>query len=88
MSGQHFFNDPPTRNQETKGVALSPSERDAKIGESKASVWLDQNRPDEQMAWWPAEPQLMEGRLIRCFHRIGGEGPPPTSVFGRKWPQQ
>ena len=29
-----------------------------------ASVWLDQNRPVEQITWAPGEPMLIEGRLI------------------------
>jgi hypothetical protein len=30
----------------------------------KASEWLDQYRPVEQMTWAPAEPELIRGRLI------------------------
>ena len=30
----------------------------------RASAWLDQNRPVEQMTWAPGEPTLIEGRLI------------------------
>jgi hypothetical protein len=29
-----------------------------------ASVWLDQNKPVEQMTWAPGEPQLIQNRLI------------------------
>lgn len=35
----------------------------------KASTWLDQNRPVEQMTWAPGHPVLIEGRLA-----IGGSG--------------
>jgi bifunctional DNA primase/polymerase-like protein/primase-like protein/uncharacterized protein DUF5906 len=30
----------------------------------KASVWLDQNRPVEQMTWAPGEPMIIRDRLI------------------------
>jgi hypothetical protein len=30
----------------------------------KASTWLDQNRPVEQMTWCPGEPMLIQDRLI------------------------
>jgi hypothetical protein len=29
-----------------------------------ASVWLDQNRPVEQMTWCPGLPMLIEGKLV------------------------
>lgn len=45
----------------------------------RASTWLDQHRPIEQMTWAPGEPMIVEGRLIaeagwisrpgsRCFN--------------------
>jgi hypothetical protein len=54
-----------------------------KIGaddELKASTWLDQNRPVEQMTWAPGLPEIIEGRLlyeggwldrpgVRCFNQ-------------------
>ena len=46
----------------------------------KASTWLDQNRPVEQMTWAPGLPEIIEGRLlyeggwldrpgVRCFNQ-------------------
>jgi hypothetical protein len=40
---------------------------DPKTGEPiaiKASTWLDQNKPVEQMTWTPGEPMLIKDRLI------------------------
>jgi hypothetical protein len=40
----------------------------------KASEWLDQNRPVEQMTWAPGEPMLISGRLVAnggWIHRQG-----------------
>jgi hypothetical protein len=37
---------------------------DGKPIKIKASTWLDQNRPVEQMTWSPGEPMLIKDRLI------------------------
>src|SRR5207245_1359918 len=34
------------------------------IDETKASTWLDQNRPVHQMTWAPGAPMLIDGKLI------------------------
>jgi len=34
------------------------------IGVDKATLWLDQNAPVEQMTWAPGEPMLITGRLV------------------------
>jgi hypothetical protein len=58
-------------------------------GSRKASRWLDQNKPVEQMTWAPGEPKIIEGRLIsesgwikrpgsRCFNLYR----PPMFVRG------
>ena len=64
----------------------------------RASAWLDQNRPVEQMTWVPGEPALIEGRLISeggWIARSGctvlnlyrpptlGRGNPPAPRVGR-----
>jgi hypothetical protein len=42
------------------------------------ALWLDAHRPVEQMAWHPAEPQLIEGRVLQVSGWIKHEG---VSVF-------
>jgi uncharacterized protein DUF5906 len=42
--------------------------------EIKATVWLDQNAPVEQMTWTPGEPMLITGRLIADGGWIGRRG--------------
>jgi hypothetical protein len=55
----------------------------------KASRWLDQNKPVEQMTWAPGEPDIIDGRLVtnggwierpgcRCLNLYR----PPTLVSG------
>jgi len=55
----------------------------------KASKWLDQHRPVEQMTWYPGEPSVIEDRLVahggwiarsgvRCFNLYR----PPTITPG------
>jgi hypothetical protein len=39
-------------------------DKDDKPVRLKANMWLDQNRPVEQMTWAPGEPQVVRGRLI------------------------
>jgi phage/plasmid primase-like uncharacterized protein len=50
------------------------------VTEIKASTWLDQNRPVEQMTWAPGLPEIIENRLlyeggwiaksgVRCFNQ-------------------
>ena len=64
---------------------------DARIAmtKGKASGWLDNNNPVEQMTWSPGEPQIIEGRLVsnggwfarpgcRCFNLYR----PPTIAPG------
>jgi hypothetical protein len=63
-----------------------------KKGEQKtipASVWLDQNKPVEQMTWAPGLPMLIRDRLISEGGWIGRPGcsvfnlyRPPTLVLG------
>ena len=52
---------------------LSPV--DAGEGETvKATLWLDQNRPVEQMTWMPGEPVLIRDRLIIAGGWLEREG--------------
>lgn len=47
---------------------------DGKQVKLKANVWLDQNRPVEQMTWAPGDPQIVSDRLISdggWFRRAG-----------------
>jgi len=59
------------------------------VRKMKATTWLDENRPVEQMTWAPGEPMLIRDRLIReggwfthygatCFNLYK----PPTIVPG------
>jgi len=62
---------------------------DGEAKTTKASRWLDQNKPIEQMTWAPGEPDIIEGRLVtnggwierpgcRCLNLYR----PPTIVLG------
>ena len=73
------------RNAEGKPL----SDRKGKPVRIPASLWLDKNRPVEQMTWAPGESMLIEGRLIAeggwierpgvtCFNLYR----PPTIVLG------
>jgi hypothetical protein len=42
--------------------------------DTKASLWLDQRRPVEQMTWVPGEPMLITNRLISEGGWIAGNG--------------
>ena len=44
--------------------ASSVDARVPSVGRVKASSWLDQNRPVEQMTWAPGEPTEIRDRLI------------------------
>jgi hypothetical protein len=44
--------------------ASSVNARLPAVGDMKASTWLDQNRPVEQMTWAPGEPTVISNRLI------------------------
>lgn len=58
---QHSYIYMPTREP---WPAISVNSRLAKHDGMKASVWLDKNRPVEQMAWAPGQPEMIRGRLI------------------------
>jgi hypothetical protein len=45
-------------------AAGNPIEHNGKLRTIKASAWLDQNCPVEQMTWAPGEPMLIPDRLI------------------------
>lgn len=57
-------------NSRIAPVAVVDDNGDAVMGDDgrpmklKASAWLDQNRPVEQMTWAPGEPQVVRDRLV------------------------
>ena len=44
--------------------AGSVNGRLGKVGAVKASLWLDQNKPVEQMTWSPGDPALIKDKLV------------------------
>jgi hypothetical protein len=41
-----------------------PKKKNGKVVTIRASTWLDQNRPVEQMTWCPGQPKLIFDRLV------------------------
>ena len=58
---QHRYIFAPTREL---WPAASVNARLPLISDIKPAAWLDQNRPVEQMTWYPGEPMLIRDRLI------------------------
>jgi hypothetical protein len=85
MSGQYIF----TPSGEMWPAASVNARLKAPDGKTKASIWISQNRPVEQMTWAPGLPPLIRDRLIseggwinhdgmQCFNQYR----PPTIPLG------
>src|SRR5262249_1902525 len=46
------------------GKKGKPKRKNGKIVTERATKWLDQNRPVEQMTWAPGQPMLIKNRLV------------------------
>ena len=62
-------------------------DKDGKPKRTPASVWLDRNKPVEQMTWAPGKPTLIRDRLIaeggwieQCVTKFNLYGPQPSKA--------
>jgi hypothetical protein len=55
----------PAASVNARIAPIETGEKDDKGKEKtiKAATWLDQNRPVEQMTWWPGKPELIVGAM-------------------------